>query len=218
MNTEKFDPSDAATEQERLSTRVVARRRRRPALIVAASALEEQHSFSFGTSIIEAARRAGAERLVSKELQRRAAESPPWSSPTRSGPRRSSAGPRDQGTAPPTSACADARARRHRPAAPDGADRGAGLRLRHGRPARSCRSSPRGSGRAAVAADVVGWLAEPHRDVLDPGPHLLGAEGHRARHADLPARIFRLPTGISATPDRDRGAGPPRPGDGWPPG
>jgi len=41
-----------------------------PPLIVAASALEEQHSFSFWDAlIIEAARRAGADRLVSEDLQ-----------------------------------------------------------------------------------------------------------------------------------------------------
>ena len=41
-----------------------------PPLIVAASALEEQHSLSFWDAlIIEAARRAGASRLVSEDLQ-----------------------------------------------------------------------------------------------------------------------------------------------------
>lgn len=41
-----------------------------PPLIVAASALEEQHSLSFWDAlIIEAAGRAGAERLVSEDLQ-----------------------------------------------------------------------------------------------------------------------------------------------------
>jgi predicted nucleic acid-binding protein len=41
-----------------------------PALIVAASALEEQHSLSFWDAlIVEAARRAGANRLVSEDLQ-----------------------------------------------------------------------------------------------------------------------------------------------------
>lgn len=41
-----------------------------PPLIVAASALEEQHSLSFWDAlIIEAARRAGADRLVSEDLQ-----------------------------------------------------------------------------------------------------------------------------------------------------
>lgn len=41
-----------------------------PPLIVAASALEEQHSFSFWDAlIIETARRAGADRLVSEDLQ-----------------------------------------------------------------------------------------------------------------------------------------------------
>jgi predicted nucleic acid-binding protein len=39
-------------------------------LIVAASGLEEQHSFSFWDAlIIEAARRSGADRLVSEDLQ-----------------------------------------------------------------------------------------------------------------------------------------------------
>ncbi|MGH3452535.1 MAG: PIN domain-containing protein [Haloechinothrix sp.] len=43
-----------------------------PPLIVAASALEEQHSLSFWDAlIIEAARRAGADRLVSEDLQHR---------------------------------------------------------------------------------------------------------------------------------------------------
>jgi predicted nucleic acid-binding protein len=41
-----------------------------PPLIVAASALEEQHSLSFWDAlIIEAARRSGADRLVSEDLQ-----------------------------------------------------------------------------------------------------------------------------------------------------
>jgi predicted nucleic acid-binding protein len=41
-----------------------------PPLIIAASALEEQHSLSFWDAlIIEAARRAGAERLISEDLQ-----------------------------------------------------------------------------------------------------------------------------------------------------
>ena len=41
-----------------------------PSLIVAASALEEQHSLSFWDALIlEAARRAGASRLVSEDLQ-----------------------------------------------------------------------------------------------------------------------------------------------------
>jgi predicted nucleic acid-binding protein len=41
-----------------------------PTLIVAASALEEQHSLSFWDAlIIEAARRAGAARIVSEDLQ-----------------------------------------------------------------------------------------------------------------------------------------------------
>jgi predicted nucleic acid-binding protein len=41
-----------------------------PPLIVAASALEERHSLSFWDAlIIEAARRAGADRLVSEDLQ-----------------------------------------------------------------------------------------------------------------------------------------------------
>lgn len=41
-----------------------------PSLIVAASALEEKHTLSFGDAlIIEAARRAGANRLVSEDLQ-----------------------------------------------------------------------------------------------------------------------------------------------------
>lgn len=41
-----------------------------PPLIVAASALEEQHSLSFWDAlIIESARRAGATRLVSEDLQ-----------------------------------------------------------------------------------------------------------------------------------------------------
>ncbi|HVM02365.1 MAG TPA: PIN domain-containing protein [Acidimicrobiales bacterium] len=41
-----------------------------PPLIVAASALEEQHSLSLWDAlIIEAARRAGADRLVSEDLQ-----------------------------------------------------------------------------------------------------------------------------------------------------
>lgn len=41
-----------------------------PPLIVAASALEEQHSLSFWDAlIIEAARRAGASRLASEDLQ-----------------------------------------------------------------------------------------------------------------------------------------------------
>ena len=41
-----------------------------PPLIVAASALEEQHAVSFWDAlIIEAARRAGASRLVSEDLQ-----------------------------------------------------------------------------------------------------------------------------------------------------
>lgn len=43
-----------------------------PPLIVAASALEEQHSLSFWDAlIVEAARRAGADRLVSEDLQHR---------------------------------------------------------------------------------------------------------------------------------------------------
>jgi predicted nucleic acid-binding protein len=41
-----------------------------PPLIIAASALEEQHSLSFWDAlIVEAARRAGADRLVSEDLQ-----------------------------------------------------------------------------------------------------------------------------------------------------
>jgi len=41
-----------------------------PSLIVAASALEEQHTLSFWDALIlEAARRAGANRLVSEDLQ-----------------------------------------------------------------------------------------------------------------------------------------------------
>lgn len=41
-----------------------------PPLVVAASALEERHSLSFWDAlIIEAARRAGADRLVSEDLQ-----------------------------------------------------------------------------------------------------------------------------------------------------
>ena len=41
-----------------------------PPLIVSASALEEQHSLSFWDAlIIEAARRAGADRLLSEDLQ-----------------------------------------------------------------------------------------------------------------------------------------------------
>lgn len=41
-----------------------------PALIVAASVLEEKHTLSFWDAlIIEAARRAGADRLVSEDLQ-----------------------------------------------------------------------------------------------------------------------------------------------------
>ena len=41
-----------------------------PPLIVAASALEEQHSLSFWDAlIVEAARRAGADRLLSEDLQ-----------------------------------------------------------------------------------------------------------------------------------------------------
>jgi predicted nucleic acid-binding protein len=41
-----------------------------PPLIVAASALEEQHSLSFWDALIlESARRAGASRLVSEDLQ-----------------------------------------------------------------------------------------------------------------------------------------------------
>jgi predicted nucleic acid-binding protein len=41
-----------------------------PPLVIAASALEEQHSLSFWDAlIIEAARRAGAERLISEDLQ-----------------------------------------------------------------------------------------------------------------------------------------------------
>jgi predicted nucleic acid-binding protein len=43
-----------------------------PPLIIAASALEEKHSLSFWDAlIIEAARRAGAERLMSEDLQHR---------------------------------------------------------------------------------------------------------------------------------------------------
>jgi predicted nucleic acid-binding protein len=41
-----------------------------PTLIIAASALEERHSLSFWDAlIVEAARRAGADRLVSEDLQ-----------------------------------------------------------------------------------------------------------------------------------------------------
>ena len=41
-----------------------------PPLIVSASALEEQHSLSFWDAlIIEAARRAGADRVLSEDLQ-----------------------------------------------------------------------------------------------------------------------------------------------------
>ena len=41
-----------------------------PTLVIAASALEEQHSLSFWDAlIIESARRAGAERLISEDLQ-----------------------------------------------------------------------------------------------------------------------------------------------------
>ena len=41
-----------------------------PTLVIAASALEEQHSLSFWDAlIIESARQAGAERLISEDLQ-----------------------------------------------------------------------------------------------------------------------------------------------------
>lgn len=70
--TRKFDPPMPRSEARMLVDAYAAWTvvQVGPSLIVAASALEEQHSFSFWDALIlEAARRAGANRLVSEDLQ-----------------------------------------------------------------------------------------------------------------------------------------------------
>lgn len=70
--TQKFDPPLSRREARALVDAYAAWPvvQVDPPLIVAASALEEQHSLSFWDAlIIEAARRAGADRLVSEDLQ-----------------------------------------------------------------------------------------------------------------------------------------------------
>lgn len=70
--TRKFDPPLARREARALVDAYAAWPvvQVDPPLIVAASALEEQHSLSIWDAlIIEAARRGGAERLVSEDLQ-----------------------------------------------------------------------------------------------------------------------------------------------------
>lgn len=70
--TRKFDPPMSRREARALVDAYAAWPvvQVDPPLIVAASALEEQHSLSFWDAlIVEAARRAGASRLVSEDLQ-----------------------------------------------------------------------------------------------------------------------------------------------------
>lgn len=70
--TRKFDPPMARRDARALVDAYAAWPvvRVDPPLIVAASALEERHSLSFWDAlVIEAARRAGAERLLSEDLQ-----------------------------------------------------------------------------------------------------------------------------------------------------
>ncbi len=72
--TRKFDPSLPRREARSLVDAYAAWPvvQVDPPLIVAASALEEQHSLSFWDAlIIESARRAGAHRVVSEDLQHR---------------------------------------------------------------------------------------------------------------------------------------------------
>ena len=74
VTTRKFDPPLSRREARALVDAYAAWPvvQVDPALIVAASALEERPSLSFWDAlIVEAARRAGADRLVSEDLQHR---------------------------------------------------------------------------------------------------------------------------------------------------